>query len=334
MIVNPDVWRRPTRLRRDGEDWVLTFEGRSTRLRHSKGLTQLAALLANPGQEISAVELAGGIDSSARTPVLDESAKRAYRQRLAELDEALRLADVHGDAASARRREAERAALVAELKRATGLAGRSRAFSDDAERARVNVTRTVRQALDRILAADPDTGRHLLGAVRTGTRCIYQPTATEHLCSSRTKASRSRHRTRRQPMRSSINPRVTERPRSPAAADRSAPLRVDLFVDPACWWSCQTYQWLVTVVPVRSLDVHLRPYSLLLRNGSHGLQDWQVAVWGASLRAARVMQAMDEQDPAGLHRFYTALIADGAAAFHAGRPPFAGTQCANEEEGC
>ena len=86
---------------------------------------------------------------------------------------------------------------------------------------------------------------------------------------------------------------------------------------------------------MRSLDVHLRPYSLLLRNGSHGLQDWQVAVWGASLRAARVMQAMDEQDPAGLHRFYTALIADGVAAFHAGRPPFArGTQCANEEEGC
>jgi tetratricopeptide (TPR) repeat protein len=163
------------RLRRDGEDWVLIFDGRSTRLRHSKGLTQLAALLANPGQEISAVELAGGVDGSARTLVLDESAKRAYRHRLAELDEALRLADAHGDAASARRRETERAALVAELKRATGLAGRSRAFSDDAERARVNVTRTVRQALDRILAADPDTGRHLLGAVRTGIRCIYQP---------------------------------------------------------------------------------------------------------------------------------------------------------------
>jgi hypothetical protein len=48
-------------------------------------------------------------------------------------------------------------------------------FSDDAERARVNVTRTVRQALDRILSADPDTGRYLLGSVRTGIRCVYQP---------------------------------------------------------------------------------------------------------------------------------------------------------------
>jgi hypothetical protein len=38
-----------------------------------------------------------------------------------------------------------------------------------------NVTRALRQTLDRILAADPDTGRHPLPAVRTGIRCIYQP---------------------------------------------------------------------------------------------------------------------------------------------------------------
>jgi hypothetical protein len=65
--------------------------------------------------------------------------------------------------------------LVVELKRATGLAGRTRVFSDDAERARVNVTRTVRQALDRILAADPESGRYLMASVRTGIRCTYQP---------------------------------------------------------------------------------------------------------------------------------------------------------------
>ena len=55
------------------------------------------------------------------------------------------------------------------------MAGRSRTFSDDAERARVNVTRTIRQALDRILLADPHTGRHLISTVRTGTACRYQP---------------------------------------------------------------------------------------------------------------------------------------------------------------
>jgi hypothetical protein len=164
------------RLRQDGETWLLTMGGRTMRLRHSKGLAQLALLLANPGQEITAVELAGGMPApSVPDPVLDQTAKRAYRQRLAELDEALDRAAAHGEVASAEDLEVERAALVAELKRAAGLAGRSRRFSDEAERARVNVTRTIRQALDRILAADPQAGRHLLGSVRTGIRCVYQP---------------------------------------------------------------------------------------------------------------------------------------------------------------
>jgi tetratricopeptide (TPR) repeat protein len=164
------------RLRRDGQDWLLTMGGRTVRLRHSKGLAQLAVLLANPGREISAVELAGGPPiPAAPDPILDEPARRAYRQRLAELDVALEGAAARGDATAAGGLEAERAALVAELKHATGLAGRRRGFSDEAERARVNVTRTLRQALDQILAADPETGRHLLASVHTGIRCSYRP---------------------------------------------------------------------------------------------------------------------------------------------------------------
>ncbi len=173
-----DIEAGPDRpwLRRDGDTWLLAWGGRATRLRHSKGLAQLALLLANPGREITAVELAGGVPApSVPDPVLDQTAKLAYRQRLAELDEALDRAAARGDAAAADDLEAEQAALVAELKRAAGLAGRSRGFSDEAERARVNVTRTIRQALDRILAADPEAGRHLFGSVRTGVRCVYQP---------------------------------------------------------------------------------------------------------------------------------------------------------------
>jgi hypothetical protein len=170
--VGPD---RP-RLRRDGQDWQLTMGGRTVRLRHRKGLAQLAVLVANPGRAVSAVELAGGMPvPAAPDPILDEPARRAYRQRLAELDAALDGAAARGDATAADGLEAERAALVAELKRATGLAGRRRGFSDEAERARVNVTRTIRQALDQILAADPEAGRHLLASVHTGIRCSYRP---------------------------------------------------------------------------------------------------------------------------------------------------------------
>jgi hypothetical protein len=99
-------------------------------------------------------------------------------------------------------------------------------------------------------------------------------------------------------------------------------VRVDLFVDPACMWSWLTSRWLVEVAPKRGLEVRWRPYSLLLRNGRQGLEDWKAAVWGASLRAVRVMQALDADYPEGVRGFYEALVTRGVADYNAGRPPF------------
>ena len=99
-------------------------------------------------------------------------------------------------------------------------------------------------------------------------------------------------------------------------------VRVDLFVDPACMWSWLTSGWLVEVAPKRSLQVRWRPYSLLLRDGPGGLEDWKAAVWGASHRAVRVMQALAADDPDGVRGFYEAVVTQGMAAYNAGRPPF------------
>jgi 2-hydroxychromene-2-carboxylate isomerase len=99
-------------------------------------------------------------------------------------------------------------------------------------------------------------------------------------------------------------------------------MRVDLFVDPACMWSWLTSRWLVEVAPKRSLEVRWRPYSLLLRDGPEGLEDWKAVVWGASLRAVRVMQALAADDPDGVRGFYEAVVTQGMAAYNASRPPF------------
>ena len=99
-------------------------------------------------------------------------------------------------------------------------------------------------------------------------------------------------------------------------------MRVDLFVDPACWWSWLTSRWLVEVAPKRNLEVRWRPYSLLLRDGPDGLEDWKARVWGASLRAVRVMQALAADDPDGVRGFYEAVVTQGMAAYNASRPPF------------
>ncbi len=84
-------------------------------------------------------------------------------------------------------------------------------------------------------------------------------------------------------------------------------MRVDLFVDPACMWSWLTSRWLVEVAPQRGLQVRWRSYSLLLRDGPEGLEDWKAALWRASHRAVRVMQALHADDPDGVRGFYEAL---------------------------
>jgi tetratricopeptide (TPR) repeat protein len=174
MAPAPGEWT----LARDGEDWVLTAGGEQARLRDGRGLHYLRALLAAPGHDISALDLAAGgagLAAAGTGPVLDAAARDAYRRRLSALTAGLDAADRAGDHTAAERIEAERQALTAELRRAAGLAGRNRQPSSEAERARVNVTRTLRATIERIAPAAPLAAAHLRGSIRTGAACRYQP---------------------------------------------------------------------------------------------------------------------------------------------------------------
>jgi hypothetical protein len=69
----------------------------------------------------------------------------------------------------------QRDALLAEVRGATGLGGRARETGGTDERARVAVRKAIVAAIERITAVDPDLGRLLTHAVRTGTHCRYDP---------------------------------------------------------------------------------------------------------------------------------------------------------------
>jgi hypothetical protein len=171
-------------LRRQGDLWTLSAGGTIATLKHARGLEQLARLLSAPHQDISALDLLNGIATtrpSSRHVVLDDKAKAAYRRRLVELDEELAAAAKGGDVRREKDADAERAALLLELRRAVGLGGRDRLLGSQAERARVNVTRTLRHALDQIVEVAPDVGAHLLRSIRTGTYCSYRPAAGEEV---------------------------------------------------------------------------------------------------------------------------------------------------------
>ena len=108
-------------------------------------------------------------------PQLDREALRQYRKRLAQLDEQLEEAEAHHDAAHYAKRTAEREALVAELARATGLGGRPRRTGSPTEKARLNVTRTIRHAITYLSTTVPDLAHHLDESIVTGASCCYEP---------------------------------------------------------------------------------------------------------------------------------------------------------------
>ena len=177
---------------REGDHWALRYRGCEARLRHSKGLAQLAVLLEHPGTEIHALELVAvaeratgpaganraeltADDAAGAGAGLDARAKTAYRRRVAALREELDQARDWADDERAARAQEELDFIARELARAVGLGGRDRPTASPAERARQNVGRSVHKAVRQIAAALPELGAHLERAVSTGAFCSYGP---------------------------------------------------------------------------------------------------------------------------------------------------------------
>ena len=175
---DPSAAARTGALVREGDVWALTYEGRTARLRHSKGMADLACLVSTPGREFHVLDLTGtsrALATSDSGPRLDDHARAEYKRRLLELEHEIDDADAAADTGRSERLGAERDALLAELSGAYGIGGRARRAGDPAERARSAVTQRIRDALTRIEAEHPPLGSHLRRSVRTGLFCVYEP---------------------------------------------------------------------------------------------------------------------------------------------------------------
>jgi hypothetical protein len=185
----------PVMLEREGGYWAVRHAGTVARLPDSLGLRCLDLLIRNPGRELAVLDIiqlaspAPASTTSARPAppgpaqhtvtataaddILDARALAEFRRRLAELDDDLAEAEQWNDIERASRARTERDFLLRELASATGIHGRPRRLGSQSERARVNVTRAIRSAIDRIRTHNPDAAAHLDHAVRTGTYCSY-----------------------------------------------------------------------------------------------------------------------------------------------------------------
>lgn len=183
-------------LAREGDVWAFDYGGRTVRVRHSKGLAYLAELLRSPGNEVHSLDLVRldqpapaasaspgaaaeldvrGAGEDDAGPVLDPTAKAAYRDRLESLSEEIEEAESFNDPERAARARQEMDFLAQELSGAVGLHGRDRKVGSSAERARVNVTRAIRSALGRVAEHDTELGQELEATIRTGTFCAHVP---------------------------------------------------------------------------------------------------------------------------------------------------------------
>jgi hypothetical protein len=176
--ATPDDQR--AEFRREGKLWRLDFQDRCATVPDSKGLRDLATLLARPGREVHVLDLVDAtgtarVVATDTGPVLDAAARDAYRRRLRDLDSELTAAQQHADLDRATRLRTEQSFLTAELARALGLHGRDRVGGDPAERARKAVHMRITSALRTIGEVHPPLARHLRHAVSTGRFCSYHP---------------------------------------------------------------------------------------------------------------------------------------------------------------
>jgi hypothetical protein len=173
--------------RRDDGFWTIVYEGRPLpRLRHRKGLSYYAFLLARPGRVFHVVELipAGGQDTE--QPVLLGSAGEVitpegiekYRRDADQLRRDIAEAEGEGNAPEAERLREDLEAIYEVVRVATGLGGRLRQAGDHVERYRKAVFEALRRAREAIGPYHPDLAQHLKACIETGRLLSYKPDRT------------------------------------------------------------------------------------------------------------------------------------------------------------
>lgn len=183
--------------RREGDYWTVAYGGKISRLKHRRGFAIIAQLLGRPHGPVHSIDLSllavpdreeneaalveaglrvthvtsGGVDE----PLLDERARIEYRARFRELSLELEEAERSNDLcrAAGLRREFEflRDHLSASLRRRRNGHGLSRV----AERARIRVRNSVKNAIRAIGQQNESLERHLTNSVKTGAFCVYAP---------------------------------------------------------------------------------------------------------------------------------------------------------------
>jgi hypothetical protein len=175
-----------------GDYWNIIYQGERAHLRDLKGLRQIHRLLQNTYKDISAIELMS-VDNPPPSedqsidyddipmksqfdeePIWDGKTLTEVRERLEELKERKReIIEMQGDTSEV---ESEINKINELAKSTIGRYGKSRVFDHAGERARTNVTKTIRYATVRIKEVGMSKcAKHLDANISRGKMCSYSP---------------------------------------------------------------------------------------------------------------------------------------------------------------
>ena len=177
----------------DEQDYSKPMDTAEDFVPHQLGLEYIALLLQSPGRPMSALAVRNAnVDVRATAAVRemevsdghlyqersDATAMRQYKAEAARLMEEIADAKGRGD----ERRYAElleQLETIEEHVRAdTGRGGQSRKFSDEAENARVSVTKAIKRAIEAIGKQNSATADHLQTNIVTGAELMYRDALT------------------------------------------------------------------------------------------------------------------------------------------------------------
>ncbi len=182
LAASANVFRRMP----NGGGWEIQYGGqRRAGLHHLFGFELIRTLLENPQISISAVKLIGGdavsVDGaetrhlSAGSPVIDDQARREYKMALHDIELKVKIADNTGNPSEASRLREEAHTIKQELRRSTGLSGRTRLVGSDLERARKTARGQYTRALRTLQKALLDLYGHLEKSITSGHFYMYDP---------------------------------------------------------------------------------------------------------------------------------------------------------------
>lgn len=150
---------------RDGNGWLVAGFGEKGHFSELRGFAVIHRLVRSPGKPVPMAELVGAPEAAkndwhSRQPVLDQTAIREYRAKLAEYDADIQRANDEQDFTEAAVLENERAQVQEQLDQALNITGKSRDLNNPNDKLRPRLWGLIQRARKAIERSSPTIAKH------------------------------------------------------------------------------------------------------------------------------------------------------------------------------